>query len=256
MHFKTISLQHSPGMALAALLAAVFITGALPGCQLHQEKPTSAQIETMGMKARQQSDASATNTLRDWSAQGWPVAQRELALVYQSQAEQRPSTLALFEQAARNGDTEAAYQLGEMLRVGVVGVAPAPDLARPWYQRAAQQKHARSALMLGLLYKNGDGVARDDELAAKWLGAASELGNPHAMFLLSNVYNQGRGVPRDMLKGRKLLEEAAEHEYPPAIQELALTVQTGDALSPRDELRASHLLKEAAEHRHNNWNRY
>lgn len=256
MHFNTISLRQSPGMALAALLAAAFIAGALPGCQLHQEKPTSAQIETLGMKARQLGDASAANTLRDWAAQGWPVAQRELALVYQSHPEQRQSTLALFEQAARNGDTEAAYQLAEMLRVGVVGVTPAPELARPWYQRSAQQKHARSALMLGLLYKNGDGVARDDAQAAQWLKVASDLGNPHAMFLLSNVYNQGRGVPRDLLKGRRLLEEAAEHEYPPAIQELAMTVQTGDAFSPKDELRASHLLKEAAEHRHNNWNRY
>jgi TPR repeat protein len=70
------------------------------------------------------------------------------------------------------------------------------------------------------------------------------------MFLLYNAYREGRGVPRDPAKGHALLEEAAHHEYPPAIQELAMTVQADDAL------RAGHLMKEATEHRHNNWNRF
>jgi len=250
-------LKHSPGLALAAVLASVFIAGAtLPGCQLQQEKPTSAQIETVGMKAMQQADAGAERKLMSWSAQNMPVAQRELALLYQTRPQQRNDALQLFEQAARGGDTEAAFQLGEMLRVGVVGVPTAAAAAAPWYTMAARQKHAKAALVLGLLYKNGDGVARDDAQAARWLAASSELGNPHAMFLLSNVYREGRGVTPDAAKARHLLEEAAEHEYPPAIQELAMTVQVGDALSPKDERRAGYLLKEATEHRHNNWNRF
>jgi TPR repeat protein len=99
-------------------------------------------------------------------------------------------------------------------------------------------------------------VVRDDAQAAHWLSVSGALGNPHAMFLLSNIYREGVGVPRDQALARALLEEAAEHEYPPAIQELAMTVQLGDALTPKDELRAGRLLKEATEHRHNNWNRF
>jgi TPR repeat protein len=57
-------------------------------------------------------------------------------------------------------------------------------------------------------------------------------------------------VQRDEAKGLKLLEDAAEHEYPPALQDLAMAVQNDDAQ------RAGHLLKEAAEHRRNNWNKY
>ncbi|MBG6221012.1 MULTISPECIES: hypothetical protein [unclassified Janthinobacterium] len=57
-------------------------------------------------------------------------------------------------------------------------------------------------------------------------------------------------MPRDQLKGRAMLEEAAQHEYPPAIEELAMTVQADDAI------RAGHLMKEATEHRHNNCNRF
>jgi TPR repeat protein len=237
-------------------LVAVALSALLFGCQIQQEKPTSAQIETVGMKAMQQADASAERKLMSWSAQNLPVAQRELGLLYQRRPDQRADALRLFEQAARAGDTEAAFQLGEMLRIGVLGEARQPATAAPWYRLAAGQKHARAALALGLLYKNGDGVTRDAVQAARWLNVASEAGNPHAMFLLSYLYREGAGVPQDNAKARHLLEEAAENEYPPAIQELAMTVQLGDQLSPRDALRADHLLKEATEHRRNNWNRF
>lgn len=242
-----------------ALASSILIAAMLPACQMQQEKPTSAQIEAVSMKAAQQADASAERKLISWSAQQLPVAQRELGLLFQARAGQRQQAVALFEQAAQAGDTEAAFRLAEMLRngaAGVAGVQPAPAAAAHWYAQAAQQQHARAALMLGLLYKNGEGVTRDEVQAAHWLGVASELGNPHAMFLLSYIYREGRGVSVDRARARQLLEEAAEHEYPPAIQELAITVQIGDGYSPKDALRASHLLKEATEHRQNNWNRF
>jgi TPR repeat protein len=235
-----------------ALVSSVFLFG----CQIQQEKPSSAQIEVIGMKAKQEADAQAERKLMAWSAQRMPVAQRELAILYQTRPEQRADALKLFEQAARGGDVEAAFQLGEMLRVGVLGVQPAPAAAAPWYAMAAQHQHAKAALALALMVKNGNGVPRDDAQAARLLAQASSLGNAHAMFLLSNIYREGLGVAQDSAKAREMLEEAAEHEYPPAIQELAMTVQLGDALSPKDELRASHLMKEASEHRRNNWNRF
>src|SRR5450830_788573 len=112
----------------------------------------------------------------------------------------------------------------------------------------AARGHARPGL--AVVPASGEGVPQDPVIAARWLEKSSELGNPHAMFLLYNAYREGRGVPRDLVKGHVLLEEAAHHEYPPAIQELAMTVQADDAL------RAGHLMKEATEHRHNNWNKF
>lgn len=241
---------------MRALIAVALGSALLAGCQIQYDKPTSAQIEVIGMKAKQEADAHAERKLMAWSARKLPVAQRELAILYQSRPAQRNDALQLFEQAARGGDVEAAFQLGEMLRIGVLGVPAAPAAAAPWYQQAAQHQHARAALALGLLYKNGNGVPRNDTQAAHWLSAASEQGNAHAMFLLSNIYQQGLGVPQDHVKARVMLEEAAEHEYPPALQELAMTVELGDAHSPQDALRASHLMKEASEHRRNNWNRF
>jgi len=236
----------------AALLSSVLLFG----CQMQQEKPTSAQIEVIGMKAKQEADAHAERKLIAWSEQNMPVAQRELAILYQSRPEQRADALKLFEQAARGGDVEAAFQLGEMLRIGVLGVPAAPTAAAPWYALAAQHQHAKAALALGLMVKNGNGVPRDAARAASLLSQAAGLGNAHAMFLLSNIYRAGEGVAQDTAKARTWLEEAAEHEYPPALQELAMTVQLGDALSARDERRAGELMKEASEHRRNNWNKF
>lgn len=238
------------------MASCLILAAAMAACQQQPEQLSSAQIESVGMKARQQDDARAQRQLAAWSVRNLPVAQRELALVYKSQPAQRAAALQLFEQAARGGDSEAAFELGEMLRLGVAGVAPAPAAAAPWYRGAAGSGHAKAALILGMLYKNGDGVARDDAQAAHWLDVASELGNPHAMFLLSYIVKEGRGVAPDAARARHLLEEAAEHEYPPAIQELAMVVQLGDQLSRQDPRRAGELMKEATEHRHNNWNRF
>ena len=225
--------------------------------------PDTAGIEGDAMRASHNQDAAAERRVRDWAMRGVPVAERELALLYLRRPASRLEAARLFELAARAGDAEAAFQLGELRRSGigavagvVAGVAPDPAGAWPYYRQAAAQRHPKAALTLALMAKNGNGVERDARQAAKWLALASELGNPHAMFLLYNAYNEGLGVPRDAGMARKWLEESAEHEYPPALQELAMALQAGAARTPGDELRAGHLLKEATEHRHNNWNRF
>ncbi|MFZ4875820.1 tetratricopeptide repeat protein [Janthinobacterium sp. Mn2066] len=224
-------------------LTALALAAALAACQ-SSTLPTSAEIEASAMQARQANDARAEHRVRYWAGLGLPVAERELALVYQLRPERRDDAVRLFEQAARAGDTEAAFELGQMLR------SSEPQQAWLWYRQAAEQRHAKAALMLGLLAANGEGLPQDQAEAARWLAVSSELGNAHAMFLLYNAYREGRGVARDLAKSRALLEESAHHEYPPALQELAMTVQADDALQ------ASHLLKEATEHRHNNWNKF
>lgn len=226
-------------LALVASVAVLF------GCQSPESAPASTEIESVSMAAAQAGDAQAERRLRSWAEQGLPVAQRELGLLYAKRSVRRVEAQLLLEHAAKKGDTEAAFQLAELLRNSA-----APAKALPWYQQAAQQRHAKAALMLGLLFNNGEGTARDLHEGAHWLSVASDLGNAHAMFLLANAYREGLGVTPDPARAHQLLEEAAEHEYPPALQELAMTVQHDDAQ------RSAHLLKEATEHRRNNWNRF
>ncbi|SDC37958.1 hypothetical protein SAMN05428966_101678 [Massilia sp. PDC64] len=216
----------------------------LAGCG---RAPLPAEIEAVAMDASQRGDAAAEQRLQGWAADGMPVAERELALLYRKRHRDEQAH-ALFLRAARQGDTEAAYQLGALERDH--------GRAAQWYRQAAQQGHAKAALALALLLKNGDGVPTDKTAAAHWLGVAAQAGDAHAMFLLSNAYADGDGVPPDPRRARDLLERAADREYPAAIQDLALVKQTGDALTPKDAAEADQLLKEGAEHRRSNAHRF
>ncbi|WP_317205143.1 tetratricopeptide repeat protein [Janthinobacterium sp.] len=239
------------------LAAGLLLAAALSACNGPQvTAPTAALIEADAMRAGHAQDAAAERRVRDWAMRGLPVAERELGLLYRMRPAMRAQSMQLFEKSARAGDAEAAFQLGDMYRSGGAGLTVQPEKAAPWYRLAGAQKHAKAALALALMVKNGDGVPLDEAEAARWLALASEWGNPHAMFLLYNAYQNGLGLPRDAAKARHFLEEAAEHEYPPALQELAMAMQHGDALAPGDAVRAGHLMKEATEHRRNNWNRF
>lgn len=227
---------------LALLLAAI-----LAGCG---NTPHPAEIEAVSMAAAQQGDEAAETRLAVWAKDGLPVAQRELGLLYRMRGRQDQARV-LFEQAARKADPEASYQMGELDR----GHGRAAEAAR-WYGQAAGQGHGKAALALALMLKNGDGVVRDKAQAAQWLEVAAAAGDAHAMFLLSNAYADGDGVKADPRRARALLERAADHEYPAALQQLALVKQTGDALTARDGAEAAQLLKEATEHRRSNARRF
>jgi TPR repeat protein len=225
-------------------LASALLSVLLAGCG---RAPLPAEIEAVSMDASQRGDAAAEQRLQDWSADGLPVAERELALLYRKR-HRDDQARALLLRAARQGDAEAAYALGEFERDH--------GRAAQWYRQAAQQGHAKAALGLALLLKHGDGIPIDKRAAAHWLGVAAQAGDAHAMFLLSNAYADGDGVPPDPRRARDLLERAADREYPAAIQELALVKQTGDALTPKDAAEADQLLKEGAEHRRSNARRF
>ena len=229
-------------------LASALLVALLAGCG---RAPLPAEIEAVAMDASQRGDEAAEQRLHAWAADGQPVAERELALLYRKR-HRDDQARALFLRAARQGDAEAAFALGELER----DRGGANARAAPWYRQAAQQGHAKAALALALLLKNGDGIPTDKAAAAHWLGVAAQAGDAHAMFLLSNAYADGDGVAADPRRARDLLERAADHDYPAAIQQLALVKQTGDALTPKDPAEAEQLLKEAAEHRRSNARRF
>jgi hypothetical protein len=232
-------------------IAQALLFALLAGCG---RAPLPAEIEAVAMDASQRRDAAAEQRLQAWAGDGLPVAERELALLYRKR-HRDDQAHALFLRAARQGDTESAWQLGELEREHAQD-GGANARAAQWYRQAAQQGHAKAALGLALLLKNGDGVPVDKAAAAHWLSVAAEAGDAHAMFLLSNAYADGDGVARDPRRARDLLERAADREYPAAIQDLALVKQTGDNLTPKDSAEADQLLKEGAEHRRSNASRF
>ena len=182
----------------------------------------SAAIESVGILAAQARQPEAVAKLKRWSEQGNGVAQRELALALLKDPETRDQGLSWLERAARNDDAEAAFVLGDAVRMGRFGLKPDVLAARPWLERSAQHGHADAALALARLASNGEAGARDARLALQWLRKASEAGNTQAMFLLSNAYAQGQGTPVALDQARYWLEAAADKHFSPAIQAYAL----------------------------------
>ena len=101
-----------------------------------------------------------------------------------------------FQPPAERGNAVAQTMLGLMYRNGQ-GVPRDDKIAVKWYTLAAEQGDVRAQTILGLMYSNGEGVPRDDKIAVKWYTLAAEQGNADAQAFLGSTYSNGQGVPRN-----------------------------------------------------------
>lgn len=76
------------------------------------------------------------------------------------------------EQAVKEQDPEAQYQLAMMYRVGQ-GVEKDLSVAADLFERAARQGHSLAQYQLGQQYKYGLGVEQNARMAEKWLTKAA-----------------------------------------------------------------------------------
>lgn len=217
--------------------------------------PGSAQLESLGVLARQGRQASAVDQLQAWAERGSPIAQRELALAYEDQAASEKDAAFWLIKAARGGDKEAAFVLAGAYYNGRLGLGKDPVLAAQWYGKAAAQDDERAALMLSRMAKYGEGMPQDLKQSVAWLQQASVHGSAQAMFLLSNAYVSGDGVGQDPVLAHSWLEKSAQGDFPPALQSLALAMDGGSPNAEKNPERSYHLLKEATEERRMHWDK-
>jgi TPR repeat protein len=89
-------------------------------------------------------------------------------MLYQDKAPRRGEAMRLFEEAARAGDAESAFQLAELYqRSG--NASGNPDKVWPLYAQAAEHRHPQAALRLASLARSGS------QGAARWLAASGQL---------------------------------------------------------------------------------
>ncbi|WP_418319355.1 tetratricopeptide repeat protein [Piscinibacter sakaiensis] len=120
------------------------------------------------------------------------------------------------ERAALQGHAEAQCALGSWHAQGrgptpdfvgtegmddwvAAGHGPAPDfvVAREWFEKAAEQGHARAQWLLGNLYASGaDGVARDAKKAMLWCQKAAAAGFAPAQATLGTLFAQAKRTDR------------------------------------------------------------
>jgi TPR repeat protein len=78
----------------------------------------------------------------------------------------------------------------------------------------------REQFLLGTAYLDGQGVDKNDWEAAYWFQRAADQGHAKAMTSLGIMHCLGRGVPKDAIEGVKWLTIAARRGHAPAKKSL------------------------------------
>lgn len=116
----------------------------------------------------------------------------------------------LYRPRAQQGDAEAQYRLGLMLRFGW-GVDKDLVAAAAMLQAAAEQGQHAAQAELGTMYRLGRGVPEDHALAARWLLAAAAGGVGIAQLAIGRMYRDGMGVPKDLVQAYAWFQSAGEN---------------------------------------------
>ena len=146
------------------------------------------------------------------------------------------SALARYEDAAKNGDRLAQFNLAMMLLRGD-GRSVDLDTGVFWLTKAADAGMAQAQYSLGLLYESGIGVTRSLSAATDWWKKAAEQGHTEAQVQLATQYFLGRGAPKDWKLAAKWYEAAAENGDPGAQYIIASFYEHGDGV-PGSQARA------------------
>ena len=131
---------------------------------------------------------------------------------------------------AEQGDAKAQNELGEVFRLGKLGVATNQVEAVKWFRKAAEQGSAVAHHCLGSMYQAGQGVPKDIAEALKCHRRAAELGWVPAQLRLGEIYANGLGVPKDLTEAIKWYCMAADYGDSGAQRELGVRFAEGNGV--------------------------
>jgi TPR repeat protein len=138
------------------------------------------------------------------------------------------SAYKIFKDLAEQGNAEAQYNLGILLRGGK-GVTEDVSQAVQWFEKAANQGLPQAQYELGNAYEFGTGVKQSYPSAAKWYKKAAEHGNPSAQTNLAVLYANGQGVKQDIILAYVWSNLAASQGIAEALQNRQMVAE---AMSP------------------------
>ena len=125
-------------------------------------------------------------------------------------------------------------EAGEVLAQFYLGVTyldlQQPQKAFPWFEKAANQNHGPSQMMLASMYRQGNGVARNTSLARQWLHRAATNRVQRARVELAQNYAFGNGEVQDWRKAAYHTYLAARQGHPKAQRNLAEAFLSGRGL--------------------------
>jgi len=113
---------------------------------------------------------------------------------------------------AKNGDTQAMFEVGRMYERGR-GVDEDVTDAIIWYQKAADGGSDPAHARLGMIYFTGQGATQDYAKAQSHLSIAAKNNNPAAQYYLAMMYEKGHAVKKDNSKALALYKKSAAGGY-------------------------------------------
>ncbi|MEZ0223358.1 MAG: tetratricopeptide repeat protein [Alphaproteobacteria bacterium] len=204
---------HTFGFAiLKALLPALLLTMfiALPA---HADQLQDGKAAYMDGDWR-----TALKLLRPLAEQGNPNAQVTIGKIYRVNTSRdvfrsgyftvphdEVEAMKWFQQAAKQGDAEAEWQIGILYDFGHPGIKGDKAAAKKWCLKSANDGYPVAQHSVGRMYEHGElGLDQNYEEALKWYSkAASQTnkeGSINAQYAIGRMYERGSGVKQDYVQ--------------------------------------------------------
>ncbi|KAK3847198.1 MAG: hypothetical protein J3R72DRAFT_187593 [Linnemannia gamsii] len=158
------------------------------------------------------------------------------------------SDLAITIIRASQGDSDAQVLVGDLYKDGQ-GVQRNYLTALDWYLKAARQGHAVAQCKIGVLYDQGFGVTQDYTAAMDWYLKAAQQGNSDAQCNIGILYAEGHDVSQDFSHAIVWYLKAAEQGFARAQCNIGAFYELGEGV-PQNFSQALQWYLKAAEQGH------
>jgi len=109
-------------------------------------------------------------------------------------------------------DGKGAYILGLMYKNGQ-GVQQDYKKAFKWFMESAKKGNSEAQLEIGDMYYFGQWVAKDYKKSFMWSMKSAKQGNPRAQHAIGGMYFYGRGVKKDYKKAFEWFMKSSKNDY-------------------------------------------
>ncbi len=168
---------------------------------------------------------------------GEPTGMLNLGWLYGYEEHDQAAALKCFRDAAKQGLTEAMYELYLSYWNGK-GVAEDRDEAKKFLKLAAEAGLAKAQYRLAGIYELDTTTWRSDPAEAlRWFRKAAEQNLPGAKLKMAEYLLQGKVVEQDEERGLDLVRAVADQNFAPAVQQLAGLYASGigEPRGPQDQ---------------------
>jgi localization factor PodJL len=114
-----------------------------------------------------------------------------------------------FQRAAEAGHVPSQYRLAGLFREGR-GIEKNTKVALEWFQRAAERGHVRAMHNLAVMLAEGASGSPDYAMASVWFQRAAEFGVRDSQFNLAILTARGLGTSQDLVASYRWFDAAAK----------------------------------------------